>query len=109
MQVMENIIENNKPIAEFMGWTVDDIYLETYRKRINGKFKYVHESQLKYDTDWNHLMPVVAKITQDESFIGNMYRENLMEIVPFGVIKDVYHYVIIFLQKSKVLGIINKM
>lgn len=93
-------MEEIKTIAEFMEWTLDDSHLKLYRKRINGVFKYVHESQLKYDTDWNLLMPVVAKITQDESLIGNMYRENLMDIVPFGIIKDVYHYVIIFLQKG---------
>ena len=49
-------------IAEFMGWTLDDRHLRSYRKRINGVFKYVHESQLKYDTDWNKLMEVVEKI-----------------------------------------------
>lgn len=62
-------------IAEFMGWTLDDSHLKSYRKRIGGVFKYVHQSQLKYDTDWNCLMPVVDKIEN----IRMKQHENSME------------------------------
>jgi hypothetical protein len=58
---MENL-ENNKLIAEFMGWTLDDKDLNSYRKLNNNVFKYSLLSNFKYHTDWNWLMEVVDKI-----------------------------------------------
>ena len=58
---MENL-ENNKLIAEFMGWTLDDKDLNSYRKLNNNVFKYSLLSNFKYHTDWNWLMEVVEKI-----------------------------------------------
>jgi hypothetical protein len=58
---MENL-KNNKLIAEFMGWTLDDKDLNSYRKLNNNVFKYSLLSNFKYHTDWNWLMEVVEKI-----------------------------------------------
>ena len=57
-----NTTENTKLIAEFMGWTLDDKYLNSYRKFNSNTFKYSLLSDLKYHSDWNWLMDVVGKI-----------------------------------------------
>jgi hypothetical protein len=62
---MENL-ENNKLIAEFMGWTLDDKDINSYRKLNNNVFKYSLLSNFKYHTDWNWLMEVVEKIRVTE-------------------------------------------
>ena len=62
---MENL-ENNKLIAEFMGWTLDDKDLNSYRKLNNNVFKYSLLSNFKYHSDWNCLMEVVEKIRVTE-------------------------------------------
>lgn len=54
-----NTTENNKSIAEFLGWTLDDEELNTFRKRVNGIYRYAN---FKFQTDWNDLMEVVEKI-----------------------------------------------
>jgi hypothetical protein len=56
--------QNNKLIAEFMGWTLDDKDLNSYRKLNNNMFKYSLLSNFKYHTDWNWLMEVVKKIEE---------------------------------------------
>ena len=62
---MEN---NNKLIAEFMEWTLDDKDLNSYRKYNGSIFKYSLLSNFKYHTDWNWLMPVVERIELDMGF-----------------------------------------
>jgi hypothetical protein len=61
--------ENNKLIAEFMGiLNIDDTkYIETLKEmKSNGLYfeQGYMTSELKYDTDWNWLMPVVEKIEE---------------------------------------------
>jgi hypothetical protein len=59
---MENIVENNKLIAEFMGNqldTVENIYW--IDDNIIGKYGFAPD-ELVYNTDWNWLMSVVKKI-----------------------------------------------
>lgn len=59
---MENVIENNRLIAEFMD-------LEKYYEGL----EYIHNKcvysadQLPYNTSWEWLMPVVDKIKNDDS------------------------------------------
>jgi len=61
---MENIIENNKLIAEFMGFDKD-----TYGKWfLNGQFKGYSEKEFSFHTGWNWLMPVVEKIDSLNEF-----------------------------------------
>ena len=48
---MNNTNENNKLIAEFMG--IDQVDIDTYQET---------NSNLKYHTSWDWLMPVVKKI-----------------------------------------------
>lgn len=56
------------------------------------------ESQLNYHESWDWLMPVVGKITRDEKYWENEYREHLMDIIPYGHIEDVYDAVVGFIK-----------
>ena len=73
-------MKENKLIAEFM-----DVNL------IEGQLGEYHES-------WDWLMPVVGKITRDEKYWENEYREYLMDIIPYGIIEDVYDAVVNFIK-----------
>lgn len=104
----EEIIKGNKLIAEFMGAKYDkdvyfpvhpsDLWLPTYGIVNYTTVDYGNGKILEYHCSWNWLMPVVAKITKNESFIGNKIRENLMDVIPFGNIDDVYPFVIEFIN-----------
>jgi hypothetical protein len=65
---------NNKLIAEFTGWTLDDKDLKSYRKLNKNVFEYSLLSNLKYDTDWNWLMKAVDKI-ESENFSIEMNKQ----------------------------------
>ena len=54
-----SIKENNKLIAEFMGW--EQRYENTY---IDLEGKGVRVSSMCFDTSWNELMPVIKKINE---------------------------------------------
>lgn len=56
------------------------------------------ESQLNYHESWDWLMPVVGKITRDEKYWENEYREYLMDIIPYAIIEDVYDAVVGFIK-----------
>ena len=73
-------MKENKLIAEFM-----DVNL------IEGQLGDYHES-------WDWLMPVVGKITRDEKYWENEYREYLMDIIPYARIEDVYDAVVGFIK-----------
>ena len=73
-------MKENKLIAEFM-----DVNL------IEGQLGEYHES-------WDWLMPVVGKITRDEKYWENEYREYLMDIIPYAIIEDVYDAVVGFIK-----------
>lgn len=55
----EEIIQGNKLIAEFMGWKLGELF-----EWPNGGKGYVLETELKYHTSWDWLMPVVEKINK---------------------------------------------
>lgn len=56
----------------------------------------------QFHKDWNWLMIVVRKIVADfefnEEMGDNQYRDNLMDIVPFGVIEDVCEAVLNYIK-----------
>lgn len=73
---MENTIENNKMIAEFMGWEFGRYDNLPNRCHI-GKFntnseKGMDKESAKYDSDWNWLMEVVEKIECLSSYIPSL-------------------------------------
>lgn len=95
---MENIIENNKLIAEFMGY--DPITLADYDNHgfLNDLMMIVDITDCRYSNSWDWLMPVVGRIVQDESFIEVHAREYLMDIVPYCRLEDTYNAVIEFIK-----------
>jgi len=52
----------------------------------------------KFYYSWNYLMEVVSKITKDKEFIGNEYRESIMDTVPYGNLEDTFKCVIEFIK-----------
>lgn len=106
-------IETNKLIAEFMGGTLSSvpnlINLPQTRGDANihsvkgseilpnGTYSVHRLNELKYHSSWDWLMPVVGKISRDEKFLDNEYREYLLDVVPYGRIEDVFDAVVQFI------------
>lgn len=92
-----SISENNKLIAEFMQKGSEGFGLYDY----NGCHYKVNE--LMFHNSWDWLMSVVGKISRDEKFIENEYREYLLDIVPYGRIQDVFEAVVQFIKNYKTI------
>ena len=56
------IIEGNKLIAEFMGWSKSPY--EHLPNKMYKDDKGIHVDQLKYNSSWDWLMPVVEKVEE---------------------------------------------
>lgn len=97
---MKDVIENNKLIAEFMElyYNVNKkAYINTYESpSFLGHNR--EEDELEFHTSWDWLMPVISKITRDESLIENEYRESIMDTAPYGLIEDTYKTVVEFIK-----------
>ena len=96
-------MKDNKLIADFMGVQYksdEDYFKELAEMREDGIFyeQGYMESQLNYHESWDWLMPVVGKITRDEKYWENEYREYLMDIIPYAIIEDVYDAVVGFIK-----------
>ena len=96
-------MKDNKLIADFMGVQYksdEDYFKELTEMREDGIFyeQGYMESQLNYHESWDWLMPVVGKITRDEKYWENEYREYLMDIIPYAIIEDVYDAVVGFIK-----------
>ena len=96
-------MKENKLIADFMGvqYKSDEEYLKKLKEMREHGIGYEQgymESQLNYHESWDWLMPVVGKITRDEKYWENEYREHLMDIIPYGHIEDVYDAVVNFIK-----------
>tara|TARA_R100001509_G_scaffold160445_1_gene128266 strand:+ start:306 stop:548 length:243 start_codon:yes stop_codon:yes gene_type:complete len=74
-------MNDNKLIAEFMGIECGD-YITPH-----------------YHCNWEELIKVVAKITRNEKYLGNDYREHLMDVVPYGYVEDTYDAVVEFIKE----------
>ena len=75
---MENIIENNKIIAEFLEWEFDDLsetfetpFLKLVEPQAFGDEQFsckLQDFELEFHSDWNWLMKVVEKIHSMQSY-----------------------------------------
>ena len=89
-------MKSNKLIAEFMGLEVEDgLYHYT---TLMDDYK---TDMLYFDSSWDWLMPVVAKISRDAKYWEDEYREYLLDVVPYGHIEDVYDAVVNFIKHIK--------
>lgn len=71
---MKNIVENNKLIAEFMGFVADKSFEVKLADGINTSYYYYKDDvmylpeTMAYHSDWNWLMEVVEKIHSMQSY-----------------------------------------
>ena len=95
-------MKENKLIAEFLGWELQDNPTErwygSYREPNGILHKNTDKEPLLFHDSWDWLMPVVGKITRDEKYWENEYREYLMDIIPYAFIEDVYDAVVGFIK-----------
>ena len=103
---MENIQENNKIIAEFMGAKVTDVkgLQKPIYYPIMGKSVYV--DKLKYHSSWDWLIPVVKKCligeaeTNRPDLVSNIY-ESLVNLEIDLVYKDIIEFIKWYNQQNK--------
>ena len=86
---MNNVIEKNKLIAEFMGYNEEIVNDEVYFT-LPDMLESLSDEELHYHSDWNWLMEVVEKIENlgygvtigmaDYCIIQNDWKEDLKEI-----------------------------
>jgi len=86
-------MKDNKLIAEFMRYEVK------HGKCYSPKYNDGTIAPMQFDRSWDWLIPVVSKITRDEQYIDNDYREHLLDIVPYGHIEDTYNAVVEFIKE----------
>ena len=96
-------MENNGLIAKFMGQKKNkngkyDIPKHPYEYHWMGNSYDYFPENMRYDQSWDWLMPVVSKITRNESYIDNEYRESILDTIPYGIIEDSYKVVIEFIE-----------
>ena len=101
-------MKENKLIAEFMGAkplvlggsTEYEMYgvLDCIEDGVNEKHYFI-DDEMRFHASWDWLMPVVGKISRDEKFLDNEYRENLLGVVPYGRIEDVFDAVVQFINQ----------
>jgi len=73
--IEEQILENNKLIAQFMGYmpTSKEIGEQTFTHDTMEKGTVIWLSQFKYHSSWDWLMPVVEKIETEQGCIIEMW------------------------------------
>lgn len=90
-----NTKENNKLIAEFMGYESYDY--RGYRMFILEENNHRTDVDLHYHTSWDWLKPVVDKI--EEVYEG--VPDELMNVSLFSEIGEVYNGVIEFIKRTQ--------
>ena len=122
---MDNIIENNKLIAEFLNWEFDDLsetfetpFLKLVEPHAFGDEQFsckLQDFELEFHSDWNWLMSVVEKIEnlQDENncaiynvqieqsfteIIDNHTSETIVEVDSNSKIQAVYQACVEFIK-----------
>tara|TARA_R110000823_G_scaffold103341_10_gene220782 strand:- start:142 stop:447 length:306 start_codon:yes stop_codon:yes gene_type:complete len=96
-------MEDNKLIADFMGWEQDTNQGEgekLYFQPHDTKWQQMRPSEMLFNASWDWLIPVVDKCYQD----GRLYNPYRMEIVASlsGVIdiEDTYYSVVDFIKNQ---------
>ena len=111
---MENIIENNKLIAEFLNWEFDDLsetfetpFLKLVDPHAFGDEQFsckLQDFELEFHSDWNWLMEVVEKIDGLENSLeneSNEYFRQFQKILSLSIytkIETVYNACVEFVK-----------
>ena len=95
-------MESNKLIAEFMGHKLglDGDGMGEPQCRIFENGLGTKRIEDTYNKSWDWLMPVISKITKDERYIENEYRESIMDVVPYGNIEDTIKTIVEFIKNQ---------
>jgi hypothetical protein len=81
---MKNIFNDNRIIAEYMGWTqCDPLYNNKFIEPAGMRDVY-STSEMLFATDWNWLMPVVAKLQNEVQFTFCPRAGNI--VLTFGMV-----------------------
>jgi hypothetical protein len=91
---MENILENNRLIAEFMGLKKDNPNTNWFYNAESGK--YFRENELEYHQKWGWIMPVVKKISHLYDFFN--IENDLKDLRINANINDVYSACLSFIK-----------
>ena len=88
----------NGLIAEYMQSREDGLFKDgLYYQELDDN--YYDLPVMEFTKSWDWLMPVVGKISRDERFLDNEYRESLLDVVPYGHIQDVLDAVVEFIKE----------
>jgi hypothetical protein len=69
---MNNVIENNRLIAEFMGYNEEIVNDEVYFT-LPDMLESLSDEELHYHSDWNWLMEVVGRIESIKSYDRDVF------------------------------------
>ena len=81
---MKSILNDNRIIAEYMGWTPCDPNDESKFTEPAGMRDVYSTSEMLFATDWNWLMPVVAKLQNEVQFTFCPRASN--QVLTFGMV-----------------------
>tara|TARA_R100000734_G_scaffold17183_1_gene13400 strand:- start:410 stop:712 length:303 start_codon:yes stop_codon:yes gene_type:complete len=97
--------DSNKLIAQFMGCThpFNEVTDATLYKFSHGTFEV---SELKYDTSWDWLMPVVQKI--GDEYLNTPFDETYSHLTEqyenIWTLEDTYNAVVEFVKEQNEIG-----
>ena len=103
-------MENNKLIAEFMGYFAQDRvnddgwkgWWSSSNQFPNHPSEQIMFGGMKFDTSWDWLMPVVKQIQELPNSVDSIERDTwfdyMQECLPFADIENVYMETVIFIK-----------
>jgi len=81
---MKSILNDNRIIAQYMGWTQCDPNDDSKFIEPSGMRDVYSASEMLFATDWNWLMPVVAKLQNEVQFTFCPRASN--QVLTFGMV-----------------------
>jgi len=93
--------ENNKIIAEFMGWELKhnpNISQKTWSNKEKGYCKDKESTFIEYSNDWNYLFEVLNKLTTLNEFQDYEFKSLFWDTFCQLDIKEVYIQVVLFIK-----------
>lgn len=110
MNLTTKIMDNNKLLAEFLGWqfSPEDKRFEDWYDANGNRMTFGNHIPLAFDTDWNWLMQVVEKINDlnnvvhisenNVKIVNNTRGEVIVEVTKGSMIESTYTACIYFVK-----------